>query len=185
MPPSPTPTLVLSVAPSIPTQPASFLPPSTPSARLPLIQVSFFNPLLTSCFCPLHGVQSSTCCSGVHHFFHASSPARFPCSCFSLPYLCTFFFQRCPFYSLHPSISLHCGLCASPFSIPPFLLDIHLTSLGTMYVRYVCAVLPNYWLCVCTDAVFPAHFDLPKTPRAFSFSLWLTETTTQMNTIAA
>lgn len=79
----------LSVAPSIPTQPASFLAPSTPSARLPLIQVSFFNPLLASCFCPLHAVQSSTCFSGVHHFFHPSSPVRFPCSCFSLPYFCT------------------------------------------------------------------------------------------------
>lgn len=124
----------LSVAPSIPTQPASFLAPSTPSARLPLIQVSFFNPLLASCFCPLHAVQSSTCFSGVHHFFHPSSPVRFPCSCFSLPYFCTPPPQHCPFYSLHPSISLRCGLCASPFSIPPFLLDIHLTSLGTVYV---------------------------------------------------
>lgn len=110
----------LSVAPSIPTQPASFLAPSTPSARLPLIQVSFFNPLLASCFCPLHAVQSSTCFSGVHHFFHPSSPVRFPCSCFSLPYFCTFFPPNTVHFTRCIPLSHYVVVCVLPLF--PFLL---------------------------------------------------------------
>lgn len=81
----------LSVAPSIPTDTACILLASLhPVSTSPLNPGLLFNPLLTSCFCPLHGLQSSTCFSGVHPFFHPSSPAKFPCSCFSLPYFCTF-----------------------------------------------------------------------------------------------
>lgn len=42
-------------------------------------------------------------------------------------------------------------------------------------------------VCVClvsTQAVFRACFDLPKTPRAFSVSLWLTESTELLHTTA-
>lgn len=161
-------------------------------ASLHPVDVSPVNPGLIS---PPHILLSSHASSLLHAFqgsiivsIHASITLPllgFPFSAFhSLGLIFALFSWCCPFYSLHASISLPCGLFASPFSVPPFLLDIHPTPPWD-YVLCVCAVLPNYWLYVCTDAAFPAYFDLPKTPRAFSVSVWLTELTTLLNPTVA
>lgn len=152
MPPSPIPTLVLSqlLLPSRHSLHPSCLPP--PRQRV-LIQP------------PTH--IRSTC---IYISVISRGPSFFPL--FRL--LFALFFAL---FFLTPSISLAPSLYLMPlrfvglplFPLLRFRLDIHLTPLETMYICRCGAQLLT--VCVCAGAVFPAYFDPPPTPRAFSDSM--------------